>query len=73
VKWYRNGVAVNVNDSNKYEINPKLPEKLTISELTEGLDGEYKCNFSNRVGSAASTGKVILASKLLDITEVDLA
>lgn len=65
MRWFRNGVEVNVNDSSKYQVDSALPEKLTIISLTETLAGEYKCEFQNRVGKAVSVGKVILASKIV--------
>eukprot|EP00111_Clytia_hemisphaerica_P009734 TCONS_00028552-protein len=61
VKWYRNGIEININDSSLYRVNARLPEKFTILKMTDKLEGKYKCQFTNRAGMKASTGDVIVA------------
>ena len=63
VKWYRNGIEVNINDSSLYRVNARLPEKFTILKMTDELAGKYKCQFTNRAGMSEATGDVIVASK----------
>lgn len=63
VKWFKNGVQINVNDSSKYGINAGMPEKLTLRQVTKDMEGEYKCVFSNRASSAYSKSNVLVAGK----------
>lgn len=61
VKWFHNGVAVNINDSTRYEINTFLPERLTLRKVRADMEGEYKCEFENRAGKQSSRGNVLVA------------
>ena len=71
IRWYFNGVMINVSDnSSKYMIvssslNITTTENtLTVYNVTSSDVGTYTCNSSNFIGSVTSSGILTVTSKL---------
>jgi hypothetical protein len=63
VKWLRDGKEIAEGGNITIEKESDLVYILTIEKVTSDTIGHYECIISNRVGSAKSSGQLLLLSK----------
>ena len=63
IKWLRDGVEISEGNNITIEKESDTVYILTIEKVTPETSGLYVCEISNRVGSAKSSGQLLLLSK----------